>query len=251
MLALVTTAFVFGLMGSAHCIGMCGPIILAIPNQEKSLAQSVIHQLIYHISRAGAYTVFGLIIGLIGHMISLAGFQQSLSIFAGVSLLIIAFTSRKLESLVQKFPLFRKFYGFVQQQLGAKLKNQKSGDMAFMGFLNGLLPCGFVYAGLAAALATGSVVNSMIFMFVFGLGTLPAMFTLGVSKSRISFSLRDKLRKASPIFAAVLGILFILRGLSLGIPFISPNMDGGGKMMHHSPPTEQMEMDSHDSTNHD
>lgn len=93
-----------------------------------------------------------------------------------------------------------------------------------MGMANGLLPCGMVYIAIAGALSTADVVSGVLFMAFFGAGTLPAMMMISYFGKMISLSARSSMRKAVPYFVAVMGILLILRGLNLGIPFISPEM---------------------------
>lgn len=97
--------------------------------------------------------------------------------------------------------------------------------MFFTGLLNGLLPCGAVYAALTASVAMGSVVGGAIFMFFFGLGTIPLMFAAVIMGNVITLKTRQKVLKLLPFLMIILGILFILRGLDLGIPFISPTSE--------------------------
>jgi len=94
-----------------------------------------------------------------------------------------------------------------------------------IGFLNGLLPCGMVYLALGSALATGNMLNGALFMIFFGLGTMPALLAVAMGGQLIPFSARQRLQKVLPVFVASMGLLLILRGMNLGIPFVSPHLD--------------------------
>ena len=94
--------------------------------------------------------------------------------------------------------------------------------------INGLLPCGMVYVALAASLNFHEVQNSVLFMTAFGAGTFPMMMLLTIVGHRLSFSLRSTIRKAVPYLMTTMAVLLILRGMNLGIPFISPIMAGPG-----------------------
>ena len=93
---------------------------------------------------------------------------------------------------------------------------------AFIGLLNGFLPCGLVYVALAGAITTGGWVMGGLYMVTFGLGTLPVMLAVSLAGRLLGTGFRTKLTRLVPIAGTVLAMLFILRGLSLGIPFVSP-----------------------------
>lgn len=213
------TAFLMGFLGSFHCIGMCGPIVLALP------VQGVVYKLIYNLGRAITYTSIGGIIGFVGNSFTLIGWQQSLSIGTGVIMLaVILFTKYKHFDL----PLngfLNRVYLYVKSRLGPLLKSKSSFAPLIIGMLNGLLPCGLVYAAMFTALSMGSITGSAYYMLYFGVGTIPIMLVLGISSRFISMRLRTRLNRAAPYFLGVLAILLILRGLNLGIPFISPSLN--------------------------
>jgi len=97
------------------------------------------------------------------------------------------------------------------------------GSLFTIGLLNGLLPCGLVYVALASSLNTTDVYKGALLMFFFGLGTMPLLFVLSLAGKYLSVRFRTFIHKSVPIIIVTLGILFILRGLNLGIPFISPS----------------------------
>ncbi len=212
----------FGFLGSFHCIGMCGPIALALPRKSTAYLRFVFSRLIYNTGRVITYVTLGVLVGLFSQIISISGYQQGLSITVGI-ILLLTLGWQKLRGLFQKMEsLPNKLIGKATNRIKALFSNNSLGSLFLIGVLNGFLPCGFVYMALATALTFGSVESSLLFMTGFGIGTIPAMLGISLAGSFISATFRRKLQKLSPYFIAVVGIILILRGLNLGIPFISP-----------------------------
>lgn len=218
----IIAGLTFGFLGSFHCIGMCGPIALALPRKSTAYYRFVFSRLIYNIGRVLTYITLGVIVGLFSQMISISGYQQGLSITVG-AILLLALGWQKLRGLFQKMEsLPNKLIGKATNRIKALFSNNSLGSLFLIGVLNGFLPCGFVYMALATALTFGSVESSFLFMAGFGIGTIPAMLGISLAGSFIPATFRRKLQKISPYFIAAVGIILILRGLNLGIPFISP-----------------------------
>lgn len=217
-----TSAFVFGLLSSLHCVGMCGPIAFALPVHNGTVAQKWSKIMVYHLGRLTTYGTIGLVFGLFGRAFVLAGLQQSLSIVAGVILILIAIFQKKILNKLEQnngikvLNLFKNAY----QNLA---KSKSVFNFFSLGLLNGLLPCGTLYIALIGAVALGTAWQGALYLFVFGLGTLPLMLVLMgvnlVSKTRF----RSLFNTAVPVMLLVLGVLFIFRGLGLGIAFLSPS----------------------------
>lgn len=217
------TAFVLGLVGSLHCAGMCGPLALALPGTAISPSRFALGRVAYNLGRIITYCLIGLIFGLFGKTLFLAGVQRWISIALGIVLITGLFASRKLA-------LWKPVTWLVNQlktRMSELLRQRSLASVGLLGLLNGLLPCGLVYVAAAGATATGNVISGAIYMAAFGAGTLPMMLTIGLGGKLVPFSLRLKLRAAIPISVFILGILLILRGMSLGIPYISPNLATG------------------------
>lgn len=217
------SAFLIGLFGSFHCIGMCGPIALALPVQN-SRFNLIVGRLLYNIGRAITYAAIGLVFGLLGQSLSLVGFQQSVSIFAGVLILLMVLLPSKIS---QKIYLLKPAYGFtnfLKRKFGTLLKMKSVTSTFLIGLLNGFLPCGLVYIAVAGAIATGSSLDGAAYMFVFGIGTLPIMLAVSLAGNFISLNVRKRINKMIPAFMIVLAFLFILRGMNLGIPYVSPKL---------------------------
>ncbi len=212
-----------GLLGSFHCIGMCGPIAFALPVDRANKPKMIFQTFLYHFGRLISYALIGLIFGSLGKGLYLAGFQQRLSILAGV--LMIAFVLIPV-NLFNKHnfskPLYR-FVSFVKSKLGFYLKRRTNSTFFAIGFFNGFLPCGLVYMALIGAIAGSSAIKGAFYMFLFGLGTVPMMSIAVLLGNFLKVSIRNKIQKVIPIFVVIIGLLFILRGLGLGIPYISPS----------------------------
>lgn len=218
--------FLLGFAGSLHCLGMCGPLALALPApRDASRAFRAWGRLLYNLGRTVTYAAMGLLAGLIGHVLQLGGFQQTVSIVLGVLLIATLFlNSRHMPEWV-----LNRFYRPVQRGLGALLRRKGNLGLFQVGLLNGLLPCGLVYAALAgASLQTGPLLGAF-YMALFGLGTIPMMFAISMGGLTLrSPRFQPVLQYLVPALTLTAGALLILRGLSLGIPYLSPDLSTPG-----------------------
>lgn len=218
------SAFALGLLSSFHCMGMCGAIAFSLPTQHLPVVQKTTGILLYNAGRISSYALFGLLFGLLGRQLYLAGFQQWFSIAAGI--IILLSVVYVLFSLRLQLSTFRFVNNWVQNLMSRFLKKPGVGYMFLLGTANGLLPCGLVYFAITGALATGSIGNAVLFMMLFGAGTFPAMFLVSFFGYRLKVSWRVMIKKAMPFMMAVMGMLLILRGMGLGIPYVSPFVPG-------------------------
>jgi sulfite exporter TauE/SafE len=219
---MVYSAFIFGLISSLHCIGMCGPIALMLPVDRNNPAKKTTQIITYHLGRLTAYGSIGLIFGLLGKGFFLAGIQQQLSIFIGVAMILIVLTPERIFSKYNfSKPVF-KLISKIKTTLGSQFKNKSYKSLYTIGLLNGFLPCGMVYVALFGAIAMQSASLGVLYMILFGLGTVPLMSSVVYLNSFLTLSFRNKIQKAIPYVAILIGVLFILRGLGLGIPYVSP-----------------------------
>lgn len=220
---MILTAFILGLLSSFHCIGMCGPIAMMLPLDRNNATKKVLQILLYHLGRLTAYAFIGFIFGLLGKGFFLAGFQQQLSVFIGIAIiLLVIIPEKKLMNYNFSKPIF-KLISIVKTRLGSQFKNRSYQSLFTIGVLNGFLPCGMVYMALFGAIAMQSPSFGFLYMILFGLGTLPLMSSVAYLHSFLTQSTRNKIQKTIPYVAVGIGILFILRGLGLGIPYISPS----------------------------
>ena len=222
MTTLILAALMIGLAGSLHCIGMCGPLVMIIHSGGQGKTFSWwLNQIIYHSGRMLVYASFGVIIGFVGKGFVAYGFQQWLAVISGILLLLMLFVpyiSSKIKAGGNV--VFQK----VRGKFSSLIQNKKPQTQFLLGIINGLLPCGLVYAAMAAALATSSPAKSALFMVVFGLATSPALFAVAGFGNIIRTKIKAKNFAAIRIGLSVLAVLFILRGANLGIPYLSPKV---------------------------
>jgi hypothetical protein len=216
-------AFILGLLGSLHCAAMCGPLMLALPGLPGGAGRFIAGRIIYQLGRVATYGLLGVVAGLVGQSIFLAGLQRWLSIALGVAVLVGFFISKKVAVSAPVVRLVTK----LKDAMSAQLQRRSFSSLTLLGMLNGLLPCGLVYVALAGATASGGIGKSVGYMAVFGLGTLPTMLAISLSGRMFPVALRLKLRGAIPVGVCLLAALLILRGLSLGIPYVSPDLAKG------------------------
>ncbi|MBO2033697.1 sulfite exporter TauE/SafE family protein [Siccationidurans ginsengisoli] len=216
--------FLFGLLGSFHCVGMCGAIALALPGAGGASWRYVAGRVLYNLGRLTTYAALGAAAGLLGQSLRLAGWQQSLSLLSGgLILLLVAVPERYLGGAASMLGL-AGLLGQVKSKLVYFYARPSLGAFYTTGLLNGLLPCGLVYLALAGALSAPGVAGAAGYMALFGLGTLPLMLGLSLTGRLVPGAWRGRMRRAVPVLATVLAGLFIVRGLGLGIPYLSPRL---------------------------
>lgn len=202
-------ALTTGLVGSLHCVGMCGPLAMAMPVGRLPRSQRGLAIGLYHGSRIAAYSVLGLLMGTIGQGIILVGFQRPVSIVAGLFLLLWTLVNRGI------FPglTMSRATRWVVQPMTRFLQTPTLRAFAGMGFLNGLLPCGFVYVSLTGAVTTSSATMGAVYMALFGLGTVPALLSIRFVPNLFPAALRRRFTLFMPIVAIALGLLLVIRGV--------------------------------------
>lgn len=218
---MLVTALLFGLFGSLHCVGMCGPIALILPVDRQNKTRQFFQVISYHVGRLLTYTIIGLLFGTLGKTFNLLGFQQYISIFSGALMILIILFPK----LVHQFGISKKLSGLVfnvKNKLGSELKKKDNNTFFTIGFLNGFLPCGLVYMAVLGALTTTHFLEGSLYMFVFGLGTIPLMTLVTYAPNLNLFGKSLNFKKLIPVLVVFMGILFVVRGLGLGIPFLSP-----------------------------
>ena len=219
---MILSAIILGLMGSLHCVGMCGPIAFMLPVDQSNNYKKFGQIFIYHFGRLMAYGIIGLVFGFLGKGLSIFGAQQKLSIAIGILMILVVLIPYKIFNKYNLSKPIYKVISKVKNQLGKELKKKSPDTFLTIGFLNGFLPCGLVYMALFGAIAMGNALQGSLYMMLFGLGTVPLMTTAIYFSGLLKGGIRQKVQKAIPVFVVVIGLLFILRGLGLGIPYVSP-----------------------------
>ena len=207
------SAFLVGFLGSFHCAGMCGPIALALPGDSGSGVSLFISRLLYNGGRTLTYTALGLMVGFLGHRIALAGFQKTLSVLCGAIIILIVIVTFFYPRLAYINPTLN-FYSQKLKSVFRKLFGKKSkSTLFFIGTVNGLLPCGFVYLALAAAASMEDLIKSGSYMALFGAGTLPMMMVISLTGNIFGMKLNKFVRKLSPYIALIVAAFLIYRGI--------------------------------------
>ena len=216
------TAVILGLLGSFHCVGMCGPIAFLLPLDRSNPLRKYSQLFLYHLGRLSTYTFLGLLFRMLGKGLHLFGFQQQLSIAVGILMILVVLVPQQWLNKYRISKPVYKVISKVKSALGSQLKKRTPDTFFTIGFLNGFLPCGLVYMAIFGAIAAGNVALGSLYMLGFGLGTIPLMTTAIYLGNFLKGTVRQKIRRAIPVFVVLVGCFFILRGMGLGIPYVSP-----------------------------
>ena len=227
--------FLIGLASNIHCIGMCGPLVFALPIDRSTKFKSILSVVKYNFGRVFSYSFLGMFVGMFGFSILLFSTMQWLSILSGILIIGMAWSDK-----VEQWPIIGIWTKNMSRLIQVIFQKTKELPLAYrsfsFGLANGLLPCGLVYLGLSNALASGNLITSILSMTAFGIGTLPAMFIMPLMAQS-----NWKVRIPKPIIAMLLtliGTLTIIRGMNFGIPCISPKIHIDSNESHTSPSIE-------------
>ncbi len=213
---LLTTGFLTGL---SHCTGMCGPLVSAFSVQQKMMKASVASPLLmYQCGRISTYVLIGLIVATIGSSLQLTalgqGWQVGLSVFVGLMMLTIGLNLMGVFSSLRWLESARlaKWAGERIRQL--MISTHPLAPFG-LGMANGMLPCGPVYAMALLAATSKSPLQGGLIMLLFGLGTLPAMLSMGFAFAKLGVTFRKRLFRFAAGLIVLVGLQQILRGLAL------------------------------------
>lgn len=221
--ALPYLALTMGLLSSFHCIGMCGPIALALPVQAGSKFRQFASIGLYNGGRALTYAVLGLGFGAVGSSLVWMGYLRYLSIFTGLLMLICVLWPSWMNDYLHTPAFWKRSVHYLKKRMSEMLHSRKMYGLLMLGVLNGLIPCGLVYLALISSVATGSIAGGGIYMLLFGIGTLPAMMAVGFFRQWFTPAFRTRMHKLTPIILAVAGIWLMSRGIFMEYPLL-----GGG-----------------------
>ncbi len=221
-MAILLSALVLGLMGSFHCAGMCGPIAIALPLHGNNVSQKIVGGALYNLGRTITYGLMGAVFGLLGQGLHLIGFQQAVSVLMGAVMIISVLFPALFKNRYRVDKSLFSFVGNLKKRIGEMFAIRSFSSLYFIGMLNGLLPCGLVYIAIAGAIGAGDAPQGTLYMILFGLGTIPMLLTISLAGNIMSQAIRRKINRLIPVLVVVVGLLFVLRGLSLGIPYLSP-----------------------------
>lgn len=222
MMTFIIAGLLLGVAGSMHCVGMCGPLVSALPVRGSSRSARLFDRVMYHAARTGTYAVMGAGIGLGAGVFDLAGYGQLLSIVAGTLMVILALA----QILWHRQILPQAAVNRVTEPLrrfAMRVSRQKHrGGMFVLGVVNGLLPCGLVTSALVGSAGGGDAVSGALFMCAFGIGTSPALLAISLGAAELRRRSGRQAGIVLPLLALFIGALIMLRGMDLGVPFVSP-----------------------------
>ena len=230
--------FIVGLLGSAHCVGMCGGFVLALSHVHENRRRVLGRQALYFFGKTVTYVALGAVAGWLGRVAgaAMAGMQQALSIGVGVLLVVIGLG---LLGVLQRFQggwLTKPLYQ-LSMVMGRMLRQQSASAVVGLGMVNGLLPCGLVYGMLALAASTGHPAQGALTMAVFGLATIPALYAVGVAGTMVRPVWRTRLHRIGGILVILLGLLTIARGTSVFDVLLHQGHEGATHQHEHVEPT--------------
>ncbi|MDR2790200.1 MAG: sulfite exporter TauE/SafE family protein [Campylobacteraceae bacterium] len=201
------------ILGSSHCIGMCGGFVIALSgyktDKNTALRTQLFFHFIYHLGRISSYALLGAVFGFLGHVVSLSTKMQGFLWFAvgcfmmalGVSLMGRAKFLTYMESSFVLKPAVKNIYNFLKA-------SKKLPSFYLLGIFNGFLPCGLVYFFLASALKSGSVSGGILIMAIFGLCTLPSLLILALTANFFI-----KIEKLRDIMIKITGVIVTAYGI--------------------------------------
>ncbi len=214
-----------GFLGSLHCVGMCGPIALALPFNNKNGFNRISGGLVYSFGRITTYAFIGLLFGTFGKGLSLVGLHQWISILVGtIMVLSVIFSSNQFHG----FKLSRyiiKATNVLRSFMFKYLRKEGTFALYIFGILNGALPCGLVYMAVLGSMASANPLHGALFMMLFGLANSPALLAIVWAKGLLKSEYLTRIRRAIPAFVVIMGLIFVIRGLGLGIPYLSPKAE--------------------------
>lgn len=207
--------FVLGLLGSGHCIGMCGPFALAVSAGSATAATMVARQIAYQLGKATSYLFIGLVLLTLTDLVNardpLLGLQNLLAALTG-AVMVAAGLAYALEWRLP--PMLSRWWqgSAVCGAVSVLWRSPSLLKSLLIGWLNGFLPCGLSLTAILYLVNYGKIEAVVAGSYIFGLGTLPGLLLLAFAGSKISLDSRRRLLRATGVVLVVFGVLTILRG---------------------------------------
>lgn len=227
---MILSAFLTGLLGSLHCLGMCGPLALSLPvgkgrGPAWGLGSSFFRgRMLYNVGRVVMYALLGGAVAMLGVAAAMFDVQRYFSLGLGAVLLLLAIRELGWTGRQSGNNLLARPGRWLTGQLAKRMQKRGPGALFAFGMFNGLLPCGMVYVGLFQAALAETPAEGMLTMALFGLGTWPVMVTVSLSGQWLLKALGGRFR-VMPVLMTGVGLMLLLRGMALGIPYLSPQME--------------------------
>jgi uncharacterized protein len=212
---MLLTAFLMGMAGSLHCAGMCSPLALAVTNLRSS---AMMNRILYNIGRITTYGILGSITAAIGYILPFSKYQNLLSITLGALLILMAVTGITGARIPIITNAMVKLTAILKAKFSKHIRDKRRGTFLFLGALNGLLPCGLTFLALSFCITLTLPIEGFIYMFVFGVGTLPVMLGLVSIIDIVKNKMRWNINKITTGLMILSGILLIARVFLVHLP---------------------------------
>lgn len=210
-MTLYATAFLLGIGGSFHCLGMCTPLVMAVTGIGRGNVFR--NKIIYNAGRIFTYAVLGGLAGWLGNALNWTAYQDSISVLSGIMLILFAVAGGRQFNILLVTPLLQRLALGLKKQFSRFLMVPGNVAMFSTGVINGLLPCGLTYLALTSCIAVSNPAEGIIYMTVFGAGTLGVMLGFSVFTDKIIHAGKFNLQKVTTVSVLLAGILLILRAL--------------------------------------
>lgn len=203
-----TTAFLLGLAGSLHCVGMCSPLTMAVTRISRP---ALISKVLYNGGRIFTYTIMGALAGILGGLFDFLALQKVFSITVGTGLIIFGISGSRSFHIPLLSPLMVRINQLIKKSFSSLSKKGTRFTVLTLGLANGLLPCGLTYMALAYSMTATDSVQGAICMLLFGAGTLPAMLGLPLGLTALARRLSLNLPRINAAILILVGLLLVSR----------------------------------------
>lgn len=210
---MIWTAFGIGILGSLHCAAMCGPFMLGLGSKNYNLFSLLVH----HLGRWLGYITLAIVFSLLVSPLQVFELQQHVALVSGVLLMLFG-----LKAYIKPV---EHFLNAVTNSISKKMAGTAVGRTGniFLGYLNGLLPCGLSFGTAILSVNTGSIANAALYMLLFGVGTLPVLLGISYLPKLGNKAVLTKFNTITPKLILLAGFLLVVRSAGLGIPYLSPD----------------------------
>jgi uncharacterized protein len=225
----VIAPFFIGFVGSLHCLGMCGPLVMAYSLHIRSSMNDRIadpttfwlkglsHHGAFHLGRVGTYGILGAGAAGLAHLASFnqffSGLRSSLTLTGGILMILLGLALLKVLPLPFSTTALSMTTGsFIGRRLSPLFRSQSLASKIALGFLTGFLPCMLSWAMIIQAATTQSPVGGFLTMFAFGMGTIPVLFFTGLSASLFSLKVRFLGERVAALSVMVMGFILVFKG---------------------------------------
>lgn len=231
MVNILFEGMILGFASAFHCMVMCGPIALALPLNRKNSITMIKGISVNQLGRVLTYVALGAIFGIFGFQLPLIHGFQIATILTGIAFLIVIWRPNWIRKLEWQPGFFSRFR---QQKMGSLLKNKTNFNLFFLGILNGLLPCALILVALGISITQGNPVKGAQFMLGYGLGSVPGISMVAFLGGRMLQAIPWKIRRIAPVAFSIVAFGMIIRGLNLGIPYLSPKVEDKTQQLVHT-----------------